>query len=175
MAHQEQKDFFLRVKAKYPEKFDGVNVIDCGSLDVNGSLKELFTNSNYIGVDITAGRNVDIVSKIHELTEDYHNKFDIVVSGEMLEHDEFWLNSLVKMYNMLIPGGLLAVSAAGPNRPEHGTNRTNDPLWGTSPSYYRNISKADFNTFLASIPPVKQAYAEYNNEGMGDIYFYVIK
>lgn len=46
MAHKEQKEFFDSVREKYPQYFKEVKVIDLGSLDVNGSLKELFLIQN---------------------------------------------------------------------------------------------------------------------------------
>ena len=88
MAHKAQKDFFQEVKNKFPNSFKNVDVVDFGSKDFNGSLKEFFTDSNYVGIDISEGKNVDVVSKAHLYQPD--NQFDVVVSGEMLEHDEYW-------------------------------------------------------------------------------------
>lgn len=140
MAHPEQQEFFRNIRARFPDEFKGVKVIDCGSLDVNGSLRSLFDSVEYIGVDIAAGRGVDIVSKIHELS--FKEVFDVVVSGEMLEHDEYWRDSLRKMYDMCKSGGLIIISAAGEGRPEHGTTRTG-AHWGTSHDYYKNILESD--------------------------------
>lgn len=141
MAHPEQRDFFEIVKARFPKNFRNIRVIDCGSLDVCGSAKDLFDGCEYLGVDIAPGPNVDRVGLIHQLT--FSEEFDTVISGEMLEHDEHWQASMRKMYDMLKPGGLLALTAAGPTRPEHGTHRTGEK-WGTSPDYYRNIWPQDF-------------------------------
>ena len=48
MAHKEQRDFCLRVKEKYPEFFKDKKVLDIGSLDINGSNRDLFENCNYM-------------------------------------------------------------------------------------------------------------------------------
>ncbi|HWQ20864.1 MAG TPA: class I SAM-dependent methyltransferase, partial [Methanotrichaceae archaeon] len=65
-----------------------LKVLDVGSYDMNGSYKPLFTNHNYIGLDICAGPNVDLV-----VADPYHwpiedAAFDAVISGQALEHIE---------------------------------------------------------------------------------------
>lgn len=177
MAHKEQNEWFQKIKAKFPDSFTGVRVIDCGSLDVNGSLADLFTESVYIGVDIVAGKNVDIVKPVHEL--DYKEDFDVVVSAEMLEHDEHWRESLAKMYEMLKPGGLMAISAAGKGRAEHGTSRTGrGDVWGTSPDYYMNIEeghiKGEYKLKDTPGPLFTEWEIEYEPNHK-DIYFWGIK
>lgn len=170
MAHPAQKQFFFSVKEKHPQHFDKIKVIDCGSLDVNGSTRELFTNSEYLGVDIAAGKNVDRVSQIKDL--EYKEEFDTVISGEMLEHDETWEQSLKKMFDMCKKGGLIVITAAGKDRPEHGTTKTGTQ-WGTSPDYYMNIEEEHLNKALP-----KKLFKEYNVEYNAvdkDIYFYAIK
>ena len=73
MAHEAQRLFFKNIKDDLPEYFDRVNVVYFGSKDYNGSLKSLFTNSEYIGVDISPGRNVDVVSR-KSLADKYNLK-----------------------------------------------------------------------------------------------------
>lgn len=147
MAHRQQRKFFANLRKRFPGAFHQVRVVDCGSLDVNGSLKDLFTESEYIGVDIRPGKNVDLVSVVHQLPlED--GTFDTVVSAEMLEHDEHWRASLRRMTALLKPGGLLAISAAGAGRAVHGTEAVPDVdqmIYGTSPTYYRNLTPADLH------------------------------
>lgn len=171
MSHPEQRDFFVSVKKQYPASFKNVKVIDCGSLDVNGSLKDLFEDSDYTGVDIVqGGRNVDIVSKTHELP--FHEEFDTVLSGEMLEHDEYWELSLKKMFDMVKPGGILALSAATDGRPEHGTTRTG-AHWGTSHDYYMNINAGHIRSVLK---PEWFAHYEISvHKGHSDIFFLGVK
>lgn len=171
MAHPEQRDFFITVKGRFPHAFKGVKVVDCGSLDVNGSLKDLFEDSEYTGVDIVVGgRNVDIVSKTHELP--FHEEFDIVISGEMLEHDEYWDKSLKKMFDMVKPGGILAISAAGEGRPEHGTKRTG-AHWGTSHDYYMNILEEHIEKVLER--DWFTIYEISHHRGHKDIFFLGVK
>lgn len=143
MSHQAQRDYFAGLAAKYPTYFERVKVLDCGSLDVNGSLRPLFVDCEYVGLDFRAGKNVDLVSKVH-IAPLADGSFDTVVSAEMLEHDEHWADSLLRMHALLRPGGLLAISCAGPTRKEHGTRKHGgkNGLYGTGPDYYRNLTPA---------------------------------
>lgn len=173
MAHSEQRDFFERVQSLFPQAFKNVRAIDCGSLDVNGSLEDLFSRkSKYIGVDIVPGPNVNLVCKVHELPIP-SPLFDTVVSAEMLEHDEFWRDSLKRMYDVLRPGGLLVLSCAGPTRPEHGTRGTGNE-WGTSPDYYRNLSQEDIVDALSAGYETFR-YFEVSGRGTEDTYFWGVK
>ena len=99
----------------YAKKFSidsAVNVIDIGSQDVNGSLREVCpANFNYIGLDFQNARGVDIV-----LTDPYSlpledNSVDIVLSSSCFEHSEmFWLVYL-EIMRVLKPHGLFYLNA----------------------------------------------------------------
>lgn len=53
MAHEQQHDFYQRVKSKHPRFFSDVKVLDIGSLDINGSTKDLFEYPYYyVGLDL---------------------------------------------------------------------------------------------------------------------------
>ena len=63
MAHYSQERF-VQICVKYLKKnknFKKFSVVDVGSYDLNGSVKKYFIKSNYLGVDVYAGPNVDIV------------------------------------------------------------------------------------------------------------------
>jgi SAM-dependent methyltransferase len=95
------------------------NTLEVGSLDVNGSVRELFTG-NYIGVDMREGKGVDRVMNAHSLDGAWNERFDVVVSTEMLEHDDmFWL-SMSEMGRVLKKGGYLIITARGNGFNEHG-------------------------------------------------------
>lgn len=135
--HKEVKLFCQSVKLLYPMHFSGVDVLDCGSLDINGNNRYLFDKSNYLGIDIVRGNNVDIVTRVHEFKPS--NKFDCIISTEMLEHDEYFAASLNAMFKLLKPGGLLLITAAGHGRKEHGTHNFTPQDSPLTQSYYRNI------------------------------------
>lgn len=52
MAHPEQVEFCTRIKNKFPDFFKNKNVLDVGSLDINGNNRYLFQNCSYTGVDV---------------------------------------------------------------------------------------------------------------------------
>lgn len=64
-------------------------VLDVGSYDVNGSLRDLF--ARYTGLDLTEGPNVDVTWGGRRMPfED--DQFDVCVSSSCLEHDPaFWV------------------------------------------------------------------------------------
>lgn len=93
--------------------FAGKRILEVGSLDVNGSVRPLFAGaSTYTGIDFRAGPGVDLLMNAHSLGFG-DASFDVVVSTEMLEHDdEFWL-SLVEMGRVLKRHGVLIITARG--------------------------------------------------------------
>jgi hypothetical protein len=137
MSHREQVEFCLYAKQLYPDYFVNKTVLDVGSQDINGSNKVLFENCNYIGLDIGPGKNVDIVCPVHEYNPGFI--FDTIISTEMLEHDKFYKESLLKMVDLLKPNGLLVFTAGGYERAEHGTSRSSGFASPHTLDYYGNI------------------------------------
>lgn len=93
-------------------------VIELGAADINGSYRSLFSEPTirYIGVDLQAGANVDLV-----MDDPYHvplpdGSADFVLSGQMLEHCEFFWLAFAEMVRLIKPGGFifLIVPSAGP-------------------------------------------------------------
>jgi SAM-dependent methyltransferase len=176
MAHPEQQQFFLHVKRLFPERFTGCRVLDIGSLDINGNNRYLFSNYQYIGIDVAKGKNVDIVSLGHEYTSD--TPFDIVISAECFEHDMYWDKTIQNCIELTKKGGLFTFSAATTGRHEHGTKRTTPQ---DSPfthdmfnDYYRNLTQED----VEGIPGFLDNFDEHEfkfNLNTKDIYFWGIK
>lgn len=102
----------------------GKRVVEVGSMNVNGSLRvhvESLRPSSYIGVDFIAGAGVDVVCDANDLKKRYgKNFFDVVISTEMLEHSKDWRATIGVMKRILVPGGLLMLTARGPGFPLHG-------------------------------------------------------
>lgn len=71
---------------------DGVQRLayDVGSFDVNGNYRELVQKCGweYVGLDISAGPNVDVVIKEHDswYPDPCEEKADLVISGQCMEH-----------------------------------------------------------------------------------------
>ena len=86
MAHPAQQEFCHDVKLRFPEYFQETRVLEVGSRDINGSVRDEFTNADYIGIDVEAGPGVDQVCLGHEFQADPES-FDVVCSSETFEHD----------------------------------------------------------------------------------------
>jgi SAM-dependent methyltransferase len=88
-------------------------IIDIGSLNVNGTYKPLFTNPKwkYVGLDICNGPNVDITAKDPQKWPVDDDSFDVVISGQCLEHVTapwIWIKEIERICK---PNGLLAIIA----------------------------------------------------------------
>ena len=136
--HKRVVKFCERIKNLHPHNFFGKDVLDCGSLDINGNNRYLFEGCQYTGIDIAEGKNVDVVTPVHVFNP--QKKYDVVISTEMLEHDRHYKESLRNMERLTKPGGLLLLTAAGTNRPEHGTSAAHPKDSPKTHDYYRNIT-----------------------------------
>lgn len=105
-------EWFL--KTYLPETNEKLKVLDIGSYDVNGSYKKLFPESNfdYLGIDMEAGPNVDLVVKTPYHWPNFEtDSFDLVISGQAFEHNEFFWLTLEEIARVLKPGGKVCIIA----------------------------------------------------------------
>jgi len=100
------------------ENIQNKKILDVGSYDVNGTMKPIFEQGQYIGLDMEKGPNVDIVGKSHEIPF-INNFFDIVISSSCFEHDDMFWISFKEMCRVLKPGGYMYIQAPQ-NGPYHG-------------------------------------------------------
>lgn len=179
MAHQEQKDFCLKVKQLFPDYFNDKLVLDVGSLDINGSNRFLFEDCSYCGIDIGEGPNVDIVSKAHEFNAQ-NESYDVIISTECFEHDMYYDLSIDNIVRILKSDGLFIFTCATTGRAEHGTSRTSPedaPLLYTENNwniYYKNLTEQDIRNILDIDFYFKEYFFEVNNLSH-DLYFWGIK
>jgi SAM-dependent methyltransferase len=180
MAHQQQRDFYQRIKNKHPRFFSDVKILDIGSLDINGSTKDLFDHPfYYVGIDLAAGKNVDVICPGHLYDSGF--LFDVVTSSECFEHDMYYSRTLQNMVRLLRSGGLMAFTCATEGRHEHGTLRTSpedapfllgiDEKWA---NYYKNLSEDDIRTVI----DINNTFSEFGfetEEETRDLYFWGIK
>lgn len=170
--HEEQRQFCLSVKNKFPDKFKDCSVLDVGSMDINGNNRYLFSgNYKYHGIDIGEGKNVDEVVFAHVFNP--QGTYDIVISTEMLEHDKYFSQSLSNMMKIVRPGGLLIITCAGIGRAEHGTKRTTPENSPFTTDYYENVSARMITTALHLEAFFFPFCIEYG--GACDLYFYGVK
>ncbi|BAU98720.1 class I SAM-dependent methyltransferase [Aurantimicrobium minutum] len=178
MAHKEQAYFCEQVRNLHPRYFYNTFVVDIGSLDINGSNRELFSDCLYLGVDLSIGKNVDLICKGHELGLP-DESVDVIISTEVFEHDIHYPETIQNIIRMLKPGGLFLFTCATTGRPEHGTKATTiqdapfleDAGW---PDYYKNLTEAD----IEKVVNLKSVFSEYQfsvNHSTHDLYFWGIK
>lgn len=102
-------------------KKEGAKILDVGSYDVNGSYKSLFDGMNiqYLGLDIEAGPNVDVVMESPYSWDNLKDdEFDYIISGQAFEHIEYpWL-TIKEIYKKLKIGGVACIIAPS-SAPEH--------------------------------------------------------
>ena len=93
---------------------EGKKILDVGSMDQDFSYRKLFDGkqAQYIGLDIAAGPNVDVImDKPYEWDSLEDESFDFVISGQAFEHMEYpWL-TIKEIYKKMKPGGLCCIIA----------------------------------------------------------------
>ncbi|MFO1132022.1 MAG: class I SAM-dependent methyltransferase [Hyphomicrobiales bacterium] len=173
MAHPQQFCFVQTFANHISASDSQFNILEIGSYDVNGSVRELFPGSTYCGVDLTPGEGVDVVADGHRVDHP-NNSYDITISCECFEHNPAWLETFHNMYRMTKAGGFIVVTCATTGRVEHGTRRTTPKASpGTQQQgwdYYRNIPVAHFRK-LMNFDEMFQDHRFFTNTISHDLYF----
>jgi len=106
--HEENRMFWRHCAEIYPRYFNNAKVIELGSFNINGTVRDYFKGCDYTGVDWKPGPCVDVVSLIHNLSTEI--KYDTIISASMLEHDPWPEKSMAKMVDLMKPDGVLLLS-----------------------------------------------------------------
>lgn len=161
-AYKNCEKFFEIYAKKLLEK-ENVKIVEIGSQDVNGSLRNIFPASwNYTGLDFAAGRGVDIV------LDDAYNfpleseMVDIVITSSCFEHSEmFWLTFLEAL-RILKPTGLLYINA-----PSNGVYHAYPgDSWRFFPDAGRSLSKWAQHNGLNTV--LLESYISYPDRDIWD-------
>jgi SAM-dependent methyltransferase len=170
MAHDEQRDYFQKLQNKLPEAFADVTVLEVGSLDINGTVRDFFASRKYVGVDVAPGKGVDVVCKGEYLSYP-DNSFDVTVSVECFEHNPEWVATFQNMWRM--SKDFVIITCASTGRPEHGTRKTSpqDSPHTLEWDYYGNLTEDDFRKHFDIDSLFTEYRFEYNPEA-SDLYFY---
>ena len=114
-------------------------VMDVGSRNINGSVKDGLTGyTEFIGVDMIEGKDVDIVIDAHDLdTLHYENYFDLVTCCETIEHDVNFWTTVRHIRSIVKPGGWMLFTAPSINFFRH-----------DFPSDYYRFTTSAFTDFI---------------------------
>lgn len=125
-----------------PDVVRNKHIVDVGACDFNGSIRPLLESygpAEYIGVDVIDGPSVDCVMDANDMVRVFGaNRFDIVISMEMMEHTPDWRPSLAALKGVCKPGGLIILTAPALGHPYHGY-----------PDDYWRYEEEDFRTLFA--------------------------
>lgn len=102
-------------------RFAPGRVLEVGAQDINGTVRQYFPDAlEYIGTDMQAGANVDIVLPNKRLLQHFGAKsFHTIIACEVLEHDvQFW-STLAQLKLMLKSGGHLIITTPTLGFPYH--------------------------------------------------------
>lgn len=113
---------FLKRSIKSDE-ISGKSVLEVGSYNVNGTPREVLEPmkpASYMGIDFQMGPCVDRVVSVDWLVQEFGmEKFDVVISTEMLEHVKSWQRATDQMKAVVKVGGLLIITTRSPGFPYH--------------------------------------------------------
>lgn len=119
-------------------------VVELGSRDLGMPVRPLFGAAEYIGVDLVAGRGVDVVADAASYDPEWPP--DLVVCCETLEHAERPWVIVANTHRMLAVGGTLIVTCACSRRAPH-SGIDGGPL--RAGEHYANVTPSEMAGWLA--------------------------
>jgi hypothetical protein len=117
--------------------------LDVGGRLINTSVRDLFPNTIWTGLDIKPGPGVDVVADASTWKPD--RLYDLVISTELLEHTPVWAGCVATMVRALAPGGYLFITCASIGREAHGAEGTMQVPPG---EYYANVPPGSLTEVL---------------------------
>jgi SAM-dependent methyltransferase len=176
--HPEQQNYISKISTEFSEFFSNKKVLDVGSLNINGCIKDYTNNCDYTGIDVGPGNNVDVVCPGQDFN-DPDESYDMVCSSECFEHNPFWVETFRNMIRLCKSKGFVFFTCATTGREEHGTKEAHSwcsPLtielgW----NYYKNLEEKDFREHFDFDKIFEKYQFEVNTSGSPDLYFWGIK
>ena len=93
-----------------------IKVLEIGSLIVAGqehlSVRKLFPEAEYVGVDMQKGNGVDVVEDCINYCYYNENEYDLILCLDMLEHAKEPFEVIESAKQCLKPNGVLLVTSA---------------------------------------------------------------
>lgn len=113
-------------------------VVEFGAKNINGTVRTLLPEAEYVGVDIVPGPCVDIVADAADYLPP--SAPDLVVCAETLEHAARADEIVRRAVQIVRPGGYVVLTCAGPARQPHSAVDGGPVRAG---EYYRGVPIAD--------------------------------
>jgi hypothetical protein len=138
------------------------SVLEIGSRNVNGSVREFFAASRYLGVDRIEGDGVDVVK---DATGGWSplEQPDCIVCCEVFEHTADWPGIVANIGLWLAPHGVVLLTMAGPGREPHSAVDGGALRAG---EHYENIEPDE----LAGVLHAHGLDADLDLRNAGDVY-----
>jgi SAM-dependent methyltransferase len=137
-------------------------VLEIGGRDINGTVRPLFGDAEYVSLDLVEGPGVDVVADA--ATWDPGPRwFDCVVCCEVLEHASDAAALVARARTWLRPGGALIMTCASDPRAPHSAV---DGWELRDGEHYANVSEEDM---LAWSEGYSRVTIEHD-AGHGDLY-----
>ena len=127
------------------ENCSNLNILEIGSLDINGSVRDFLEPfaGQYIGIDAQKGKGVDLV--VDGATYSKPNHYDVIVCCEVFEHTPDWKQIIKLSMGNLVDGGIFITTMAGEGRPPHSAIDTGEIReW----EHYANIGEWELNQVM---------------------------
>lgn len=157
--HTEARNFV----AEHVADTSFLNVVEFGSRNINGGVKDLISSVSYYGIDLYPGPDVDEVADAVSWRGD--EPADLIVCCEVLEHAPDVEGIVWSAAENLLPGGLFIITCATNPRAPHSAH-DGGPIY--EHEYYRNVEAEDL------LPLLTEARFQFNtveiNRRRGDLY-----
>jgi len=105
------------------EEVFGKSVLEVGSLNVNGSIKDsilMFKPQVYTGIDMRDGLNVDLVCNSSDLIKTFgEESFDVVLCFNTLEHIEDWKTAIHNIKGVCKKDGIILITTVSKGFQKH--------------------------------------------------------
>ena len=140
-------------------------VVDLGGLNINGSPRHLFPQSEYISVDRVFGVGVDVVGDATTFAP--YKAPDLVICAEVLEHADNADAIVRNALTMLAPGGYLLITCASPLRAPHSAVDGGMLRMG---EFYRGVPDLLLLRWLTTSGITLATLNVSHNDAAGDLY-----
>lgn len=160
--HPPVMEFVAEQVAKYGPFAE---VVEFGSLDINGSVRSLFPlDQTYTGIDLQEGPGVDMVADVRMVDL----PCDLVVCCEVLEHHPDAEGIIRAAYRCLLPGGLFIATMAMHPRAPHSAIDEN-PI--RPHEFYRNVEPGELIGWLSDWA----SHEVFPHPSRGDLYAVAVR